>query len=252
MINESMIYKINNSLKKILMVSIMFHFVAATVMAQSNIGNKYGLNVVDNVKILQTEIANDSNKKMIDIKKAIPSLIIDLRYATTNNFMHRRLYPSLKTTYLRLAAVNALKKVVIALNDKNLTLKIFDAYRPYAVTEEMWEVVKDSRYAADPAKGSGHNRGTSVDLTLVNLQTKKELDMGTGFDNFTDTAHVDFNALPAIILQNRSLLKTTMEKYGFISLDTEWWHFSLPDANNYELLNIPFDALKKLNESEKY
>ncbi len=252
MINESMIYKINNSLMKILMVSIMFHFVAATIMAQSNIGNKYGLNVVDNIKILQTEIANDSNKKMIDIKKAIPSLRIDLRYATTNNFMHRRLYPSLKTTYLRLAAVNALKKVVIALNDKNLTLKIFDAYRPYAVTEEMWKVVKDSRYAADPAKGSGHNRGTSVDLTLANLQTKKELDMGTGFDNFTDTAHVDFNALPSIILQNRSLLKTTMEKYGFISLDTEWWHFSLPDANNYELLNIPFDALKKLNESKKY
>ena len=247
-----MIYKINNSLKKILMVSIIFHFADVSATAQSNIGNKYGLNVVDNVKILQTEIANDSNKKMIDIKKAIPSLIIDLRYASTNNFMHRRLYPSLKTTYLRLAAVNALKKVVIALKDKNLTLKIFDAYRPYAVTEEMWEVVKDSRYAADPAKGSGHNRGTSVDLTLINLHTKKELNMGTGFDNFTDTAHVDFKALPTTILQNRILLKTTMEKYGFISLDTEWWHFSLPDANNYELLNIPFDALKKLNESEKY
>ena len=135
MINESMIYIIiNNSLKKMLMVSIIFHFVDVTAAAQSNIGNKYGLNIVDNVKILQTEIANDSNKKMIDIKKAIPSLIIDLRYATTNNFMHRRQYPPLKTTYLRLAAVNALKKVVIALNDKNLTLKIFDAYRPYAVT----------------------------------------------------------------------------------------------------------------------
>ena len=111
----------------------------------------------------------------------------------------------------------------------------------------MWEVVKDSRYAADPAKGSGHNRGTSV-----NLQTKKELDMGTGFDNFSDSAHQDFNILPVVILQNRNLLKTIMEKYGFISLDTEWWHFSLPDANNYELLNMPFDALKKLNESEKY
>lgn len=252
MINESMIYKINNSLMKILMVSIMFHFVAATIMAQSNIGNKYGLNVVDNIKILQTEIANDSNKKMIDIKKAIPSLRIDLRYATTNNFMHRQLYPSLKTTYLRLAAVNALKKVVIALKDKNLTLKIFDAYRPYAVTEEMWEVVKDSRYAADPARGSGHNRGTSVDLTLVNLRTGKELNIGTAFDNFSDSAHQDFKSLPAMILQNRSLLKSIMEKYSFVSLDTEWWHFSLPDANDYELLNIPLNELKKLNSNEKY
>ena len=189
---------------------------------------------------------------MIDIKKAIPSLRIDLRYATTNNFMHRQLYPSLKTTYLRLAAVNALKKVVIALKDKNLTLKIFDAYRPYAVTEEMWEVVKDNRYAADPAKGSGHNRGTSVDLTLVNLRTGKELNMGTGFDNFSDSAHQDFKSLPAMILQNRSLLKSIMEKYGFVSLDTEWWHFSLPDAKDYELLNIPFNELKKLNSNEKY
>lgn len=239
-----MVYKINNLLRKILSVSIMFHFVSVTVAAQSNIGNKYGLNIVDNVKILQTEIANDSNKKMVDIKKAIPSLVIDLRYATTNNFMHRRLYPFLKTTYLRLAAVNALKKVVIALNDQNLTLKIFDAYRPYTVTEEMWEVVKDSRYAADPAKGSGHNRGTSVDLTLINLHTGKELNMGTGFDNFSDSAHQDFTALPEKILQNRNLLKTTMEKYGFISLDTEWWHFSLPDANNYELLDLQFDELK--------
>ncbi len=245
-------YKINNSLKKIFMVSIIFHFADAVATAQSNIGNKYGLNIIDNVKILQTEIAHDSDKKMIDIKKAIPSLTIDLRYATTNNFMHRRLYPFLKTTYLRLAAVNALKKVVIALHNENLALKIFDAYRPYSVTEEMWEVVKDSRYAADPAKGSGHNRGTSVDITLVNLYTKKELNMGTGFDNFSDTAHTDFKALPVTVLQNRVLLKTTMEKYGFISLDTEWWHFSLADANNYELLNISFDALKKLNEDQKY
>src|SRR6185312_7202111 len=118
MINLSIIYKINNLLKKILMVSIALHFMDVTATAQSNIGNKYGLNIVDKVKILQTEIGNDSNKKMIDIKKAIPSLIIDLRYATTNNFMHRRLYPFLTTSYLRLAAVNALKKVVIALNDK--------------------------------------------------------------------------------------------------------------------------------------
>ena len=247
-----MLYKIINSPKRVLVVSIIFNFAELTATAQSNIGNKYGLNIVDNAKILQTEIVKDSNNKMIDLKKAIPSLIIDLRYTTTNNFMHRPLYPSLHTTYLRLAAVNALKKVVIALNNKNLTLKIFDAYRPYAVTEEMWEVVKDSRYAADPANGSGHNRGTSVDLTLVNIRSKKELDMGTGFDNFSDTAHQDFSALPTTVLQNRILLKTTMEKYGFVSLDTEWWHFSLSDAKNYELLNIPFDELKKLNDNEKY
>ena len=183
-------------MKILLMFLIFFHFAGDTILAQSNVGNKYGLNVVDDIKLLQSEIAIDSNKKMIDVKKAIPSLVMDLRYASTNNFMHRKLYPSLQTTYLRLAAVNALKKVVIALKNKNLTLKIFDAYRPYSVTEEMWEAVKDSRYAADPSKGSGHNRGIAVDLTLMNLHTKKELNMGTGFDNFSDTAHQDFIAYP--------------------------------------------------------
>ena len=124
-----MIYKINNPLKKILPISVISCFVVINVLAQSNIGNKYGLNVVDDVKLLQREIVNDSNKEMIDIKKEIPSLVLDLRYSTTNNFLNRRLYPFLQTTYLRLAAVNALKKVVIALNNKNCTLKIFDAYR---------------------------------------------------------------------------------------------------------------------------
>lgn len=247
-----MIYKVNNSLKFLLLFSIIFHFIPIKILAQSNVGNKYGLNVVNDVKLLQGEIASDSGKKMIDIKKVIPSVIIDLRYATANNFMHRRLYPLLPAPYLRLAAVNALQKVVIALNNKNLTIKIFDAYRPYDVTKEIWETVKDRRYAADPSIGSGHNRGIAVDLTIVNLRTKKELNMGTGFDNFSDTAHQNFTGLPAAVLQNRHFLKTIMEKYGFVSLDTEWWHFSLPGANNYELLNIPFDALKKLNNKQGY
>ena len=247
-----MIYKVNNSLKLLLLFTIIVHVSVIKISAQSKPTNKYGLVVVDDVKLLQSEIVSDSNKKMIDVKKAIPSLVIDLRYSTTNNFMHRRLYPSLSTTYLRLAAVNALKKVVIALNNENLTLKIFDAYRPYAVTEAMWEAVKDDRYAADPSKGSGHNRGIAVDVTLVNLRTKREPNMGTGFDNFSDTAHGDFTALPIEVLDNRNLLKNVMEKYGFINLSTEWWHFSLPDAKNYELLNIPFEALKKINRKIEY
>jgi zinc D-Ala-D-Ala dipeptidase len=245
-----MTYKINSCRKILLAFFIIFHFICYSVLAQSNAGNKYGLNVITDIKLLQSEVTADSNKQMKDIKKAIPSLVLDLRYSTTNNFMHRKLYPSLQTTYLRLEAINALKKVVIALRNENLAIKIFDAYRPYAVTEEMWETVKDSRYAADPSKGSGHNRGIAIDLTLVDLQTKKELPMGTGFDNFSDTAHEDFTELPAKILDNRLVLKTIMEKYGFIGLDTEWWHFSLPDADKYELLNLSFDALQQLNKQK--
>jgi D-alanyl-D-alanine dipeptidase len=243
-----MIYKINIPVKIIVIFLIFSLCTAIDVSAQSNVVNKYGLNVVNDIKLLQKESDADSNKQMVNLLRSIQGITLDLRYATTRNFMHQKIYPSLHTTYLRLPAAKALKKIVAELKNENLSVKIFDAYRPYSVTEKMWEIVKDNRYAADPAKGSGHNRGVALDLTLIDLHTKKELPMGTGFDNFSDSAHTDFIELPDSVLQNRRLLKTVMEKYGFKSLDTEWWHFSLPGANAYELLDVPFDDLKKLTK----
>ena len=105
--------------------------------------------------------------------------------------------------------------------------------------------MKDERYVAHPAKGSGHNRGIAVDLTIIKLSTGKELEMGTGFDNFSDTAHHTFTALSAEILQNRNLLRNLMEKYGFKIYPEEWWHYSLPDAAKYEILDLEFKKLKK-------
>jgi len=133
------------------------------------------------------------------------------------------------------------------LNENGVGLKIFDAYRPYSVTVKFWELVHDERYVANPSKGSGHNRGIAVDLTIINLKTGRELNMGTGFDNFSDTAHQTFTSLPEEILQNRVLLKSTMEKYGFKALDTEWWHFFLTDGSRFEILDIEFKKLKKGN-----
>ena len=128
---------------------------------------------------------------------------------------------------------------------QGLGLKLFDAYRPYAVTVLMWELIKDERYVANPKNGSGHNRGIAVDLTIIDLQTGKELNMGTGFDNFSDTAHHSFTALPKEVMRNRTLLKTIMEKNGFKSLDTEWWHYSWPGAPHFDVLDISFRKLKK-------
>ncbi len=241
-------YKINIWIKILVIFLILFVCIVTYATSQSNVVNKYGLNVVNDVKLLESEITIDSNKQMINLRKAIPNISLDLKYATTDNFMHQKLYPLLQTTYLRLPAAKALIKVISDLKNQNISVKIFDAYRPYSVTEKMWEAVKDDRYAADPAKGSGHNRGIAVDLTLIDLHTKKELPMGTGFDNFSDTAHVDFKELPENILENRMLLKTTMEKYGFKSLDTEWWHFSLPNPDDFELMNLSFDELKTIGE----
>ena len=108
--------------------------------------------------------------------------------------------------------------------------------------------MQDDRYAADPKKGSGHNRGIAVDLTIINLKNKEELDMGTGFDNFSDTAHHGFTNLPEEVLQNRLLLKKVMAQHGFKALDTEWWHYSLPNANDFELLDISFKELEKIQK----
>jgi D-alanyl-D-alanine dipeptidase len=201
--------------------------------------------VINEVKQWKNICSKDPRKKMTDLKRTLPGLRTDLRYATTNNFMHRRLYPRIKTTWLRKPAADSLAMVQKDLEEKGLGLKVFDAYRPYSVTEKMWEPIRDERYVADPKKGSGHNRGVAVDLTIIDLGTKKELDMGTGFDNFSDTAHHSFLQLPQKVLQNRVLLKTVMEKHGFKALESEWWHYSLYNASDFELLDLSFSALKK-------
>lgn len=193
------------------------------------------------------QVKKDSTKKMAELKKFIPDIVYDLRYGGINNFMHRRMYPKNTTKiFLRLPAALALQNVQKELNENGFGLKIFDAYRPYSVTVKFWELVHDERYVANPSKGSGHNRGIAVDLTIINLKTGQELNMGTGFDNFTDTAHQTFTNLPEEILQNRGLLKSTMEKYGFKALDTEWWHFFLSNAGRFEILDIDFKKLKKV------
>lgn len=190
------------------------------------------------------QVKQDTSKRMMELKTLIPNLAYELRYASTNNFMRRLIYPAgTNKTFLRLAAARALKKVQDELNAKGLGLKIFDAYRPYSVTVRFWELVKDERYVAHPGNGSGHNRGGSVDLTIIQLNSGRELNMGTDFDNFSDTAHHTYTRLPEDVLQNRLLLKSTMEKFGFRAYAKEWWHYSLPEAMKHELLDIDFKKL---------
>ncbi|MEP7109727.1 MAG: M15 family metallopeptidase [Ferruginibacter sp.] len=212
--------------------------------AQDSALNKYGLQVISSYTIYLSTVRKDWRKEMVDLKQLVPGLVVDLRYAGNNNFMKTRLYPSLKTTFLRKPAAIALAAIQEDLKRKGLGLEIFDAYRPYSVTEKMWELIKDERYVADPKTGSGHNRGISVDLTIIDLQTKGPLNMGTEFDNFSDSAHHGFTGLPKEVLQNRLLLRNIMEKNGFKALGTEWWHYSFSSGAAYELLDIGLDELR--------
>lgn len=208
--------------------------------------NRYGLKVIDNQELYSQTIFQDSSKKMVNLKKVIPELLLDLRYATTNNFTNKRMYPKQTCeTYLRLPVAKALLQVQQELSAKGLGLKIFDAYRPYHVTEKFWELIHDDRYVADPSKGSGHNRGIAVDLTIIRLQDQKELKMGTGFDDFSDTAHHSFIALSDEVLNNRKMFCSIMEKYGFKKFDTEWWHYSWPNPEYFEILDLDIAKGKK-------
>jgi len=212
--------------------------------------SKYGIPVIKDFAMYEATVKADSNKLMVEIKTLVPSIIYDLRYATDKNFMRRNMYPG-KTnyTYLRLPAAKALAQVQKELNEKGMGLKVFDAYRPYSVTEKFWELVLNEKYVADPKKGSGHNRGIAVDLSIIYSHNGKELQMPTGFDNFSDTAHHTFMNIPFEALQNRKILKDVMEKYGFKMFETEWWHYSWPDEKNYyEAMDIPFSDFKNANK----
>lgn len=202
--------------------------------------------VTSHFRQYKAQVKADPDKRMLELKSNIPGILYDLRYASTKNFMHRLMYPAgTSVTFLRKPAALALAEVQQTLMRQGMGLKIFDAYRPYSVTVQFWELVKDARFVAHPRNGSGHNRGAAVDLTIVQLSTGEELEMGTGFDNFSDTAHHGFTALPETVLRNRLLLRSLMEKNGFRAYEDEWWHYSWPAAAKTELLDIPFSKLAK-------
>jgi D-alanyl-D-alanine dipeptidase len=240
-----MLYKIVLSRCISVMAFVNFFHVTQSHGQETSV-SKYGVAIINKINEYQLSVHKDSANKMVELQTLMPGIVYDLRYATINNFMHRQMYvPANRHTFLRLPAARALAAVQKELNSKGYGLKIFDAYRPYSVTVSFWELIHDERYVANPAKGSGHNRGLAVDLTIINLKNKRELDMGTGFDNFTDTAHHGFTGLPPAVLANRKLLTETMERHGFKKLDTEWWHFFWPNDRGYEVLDIPFGELKE-------
>lgn len=201
------------------------------------------LTIINTSKEYKKTVEEDSLKRMVEVKSSVPGVIYDLRYATKNNFTGKKLYKQSDKTFVRIAVAVAMQKVQKELLPYGYSLKIWDAYRPYSVTKKMWDLIGDERYVANPAKGSGHNRGLAVDVTLIAIKTGEELDMGTGFDNFTDSAHHTFQLLPYDVLKNRLLLKTTMEKCGFRALETEWWHYSFLNDRNYEVLDLPYKKL---------
>jgi len=183
---------------------------------------------------------------LVDIKKVNPRIIVDMKYATEDNFTKKRLYDS-NTCYLRKSTAVKLDAVQKELEGMSLGLKVWDCYRPLAVQRILWQILPDERYVANPKKGSCHNRASSVDVTLVDSQGK-ELQMPTGFDDFSPRAHHHYKDFPDQAIRNRELLKGLMEKAGFIPLSEEWWHYDDKEWKKFDILDVPFrDLLKHQN-----
>jgi len=178
--------------------------------------------------------AKVADKGMADISRTAPEIQVDLRYATPDNFFKQRFYTNTRAL-LRPATAKKLAAAQAEFSTRGCKLKIWDAFRPLRVQREMWKILPDSTYVANPDKGSRHNRGAAVDVTLVD-QDGKELDMGTAFDDFSPRAHLDATGLSETARKNRKLLHEVMEKHGFKPLRTEWWHFDDADWEKYGLV----------------
>lgn len=204
--------------------------------------NPYGLEIVSDLAVYHHLVEKDPANELVDIEKIIKGIVLDIRYATINNFTHKVIYPSPKA-FVRKPVAEALVKIQHELNEKGLGLKIFDAYRPYSVTLKFYEAFPDTNFVASPRFGSRHNRGCAVDLTIIDLKTKKELEMPTFFDDFTEKANHSYINLPKNALKNRQLLKEMMTKYGFVVYESEWWHYDFGGWRNFKLMDIAFEEL---------
>ena len=194
---------------------------------------------------------------LVTIQKIIPTICIELPYATQNNFTHEVIYDChkcylLEDVALHLAAVQKDLALMISKNHpKGLGLKIWDGYRPLSAQKKMWDAcakqypdeTERENYISNPAKGGRHTRGTTVDVTIIDLETGKELDMGTGFDDFSKKAWKDYAQLSDEVKKNRKILDSIMEKHGFIGLKSEWWHFDYKDWQHYEPLDVALAQL---------
>lgn len=164
----------------------------------------------------------------------------DMRYATKNNFLKSQVYECAEC-YTRVKTARALIAANKAFMENGVRIKFYDCYRPNSVQYKMWELVPNPQYVANPVKGSIHNKGGAVDITLVDLEGN-ELKMGTDFDFFGKRAHHDNHDLAEEILQNRKLLKETMERHGFWSIRTEWWHYNLSSASKDKVANFRWNC----------
>lgn len=186
---------------------------------------------------------------LVEVNRLEPGVHLDIRYATKNNFTGHILYKQARALLLDEPA-RALVRAHSALGKHNYGILIYDAYRPWRITKLLWDSASDADrrggYVANPGIGSRHNRGCAVDVGLYDLTTGREIVMPSGFDDFSERAHADWEGATADTRRTRDMLRQAMEAEGYTVLANEWWHFDYRGCDQQPALDIPFESIKPL------
>lgn len=182
--------------------------------------------------------------ELVELTKLDPTIKLDIRYATTNNLFGTVFY-SQPRAFLQRSAAEALVRINRKLKESGYGLLVHDGYRPWYVTKVFWDATPDDkkRFVADPAKGSRHNRGAAVDLSLYDLKTGKPIEMVSTYDETTDRAHPDYPGGTSLQRWHRDLLRRAMEADGFTVFEGEWWHFDYDDWQRFRIGNELFERI---------
>jgi zinc D-Ala-D-Ala dipeptidase len=184
--------------------------------------------------------------ELVELTKLDSTIKLDIRYATTNNFLGTPVYSQARA-FLQRPAAEALVRVNQALKSQGYGLLVHDGYRPWYVTKIFWDATPDDKkkiFVADPAEGSRHNRGCAVDLTLYDLRAGMEVEMPSLYDEMTERAAADYSGGTPEQREHRRILRSAMEGEGFTVLPAEWWHFDYKDWKEYPILNVRFEDIK--------
>ncbi|KZS42962.1 peptidase M15 [Aquimarina aggregata] len=193
-----------------------------------------GLSAGESVRRVQ------ERSNFVNIAKISDDFVFDMKYATKDNFLKKQVYDCAKC----LVRDEVAKALIAANNDlqkQGYRIKFFDCYRPHSVQKKMWKIFPNPGYVANPKGGSIHNKGAAVDITLVR-SGGGAIDMGTKFDHFGKKAHHAYTKLSKEVLANRKLLRTTMEKHGFKTIKTEWWHYNFKSNQGYKISDFRWDC----------
>ncbi len=191
------------------------------------------------------EQGNFRKPDLVELVKLDPTIRLDIRYATKNNFLGRPVYKQARA-FLQRPAAEALVRVHQSLHKQGYGLVIFDGYRPWSVTKIFWDVTPQDKkiFVADPSQGSRHNRGCAVDLSMFELKTGNLVKMPSEYDEMTERAHINYQCATPEAKRLRDLLHDTMTAEGFAVYEPEWWHYDYKDWKEYPILNLPFSDLR--------